>query len=246
MTAPVAYFKVLVCILLGASPAFAGHLGSTDLNPRQTTPGLQLELGELPASTAFSSKAYRLRASGYPRDLVFSVFAKNFVGSFDEVASGFHVDNAGNMILSRTTKTQRLEDMVFGPGPYPRGAAWEVAVASVDRSIAAFARVIPYPIIARGGTCVISLELLSHRGDRFLVTGHGFVPGDDVITESRYDGRVEQKRKRISVDGMLPLHVIAHAAIGLDRSARYSVKSPSCELAVDYEWGEPALIRRSK
>jgi hypothetical protein len=67
---------------------------------------------------------------------------------------------------------------------------------SADRTVRAFAQVIPYPITARAGPCTIALELVSHRGERFVVSGAGFTPGDDVITESRYAGRVMQKQLR--------------------------------------------------
>jgi hypothetical protein len=119
-----------------------------------------------------------------------------------------------------------------------------VALASVDRTLTAFAKVIPHPIIARDGVCTVSLELASRRGDRFVASGTGFEPGDEVITESRYSGRIIQKRWRISLEGLLPSDVILHAASDADHSARYAVKGRSCNVAVEYDWGKPALSRR--
>ena len=130
------------------------------------------------------------------------------------------------------------------PGPYPRGAAWEVALVSADRAFRAFAKVIPYPITARDGPCTVSLELVSHRGERFVASGAGFAPGTDVLTELRYAGRVIQKQRQISPEGLLPPDILSHGASSLDHSARYAVKGPTCEVVVGYEWGEPALSRR--
>jgi hypothetical protein len=222
----------------------AGHPGSFDLNPRQATPGLRLELHETASGRDHASKRYKLLATDYPIGVVFSVYTKDFSDSFAEVATGFRVDASGNLISNNSARPQRLQDLEFSPGPYPRGAAWDVAIASADRSIMAFDRIIPYPLLVQNGTCLISLELLTKRGDRFLVTGTGFSPGDEVLTEAKFDGRVEQRRRRISVDGLLPRHIISHAAIGTSRTASYTVKGRSCEVAVDYDWGEPALIRR--
>jgi hypothetical protein len=87
------------------------------------------------------------------------------------------------------------------------------------------------------------LELVSHRGQRFLASGSGFVPGDDVVVESRYAGRVQRSQRRVSVEGLLPPDVVSHAAAGSDRSARYSVKGRSCHVTIEYEWGEQAFQR---
>ena len=45
-------------------------------------------------------------------------------------------------------------------------------------------------------------------------------------------------------EGSLPPQVFLHASVNTDRRARYSVKGRSCEVAVDYDWGEAALVRR--
>lgn len=238
--------RVLFLFFLLVTTVFAGHPGSVDLNPRQATPGIRVDINEISPTGAHSitTKKYRLHVTGFPRDVVFSVFTKDFADSFVELATGFRVDEFGRILSAGTGQARRLDDIVFGPGVYPQGAVWEVAVVSLDRTITAFARVVPYPMVARDGPCLLSLELLTNRGDRFLVTGSGFTPENDVIAELRYDGRVEHKRRRVSSDGLLPRHVISHAAIGSNRSARYTVKGHSCELAIDYEWGEPALRRR--
>jgi hypothetical protein len=217
------------------------------LDARRALPGsIRLELIEVPSGSALNGVSYRLQAFGVPQQIHFGLFTKDFSHSFHEIASGFHVDDFGNLasIDSTVNRRQRLDEMVLAPGPYPMGAAWEVALVSTDRTIRAFAKAIPRPVTARDGTCTVSLELVSQRGDRFIVSGGGFFPGDEVITESRYSGRVIQKRQQISADGILPSVTISHGSRGTDRSARYMVKGQSCEVVLDYQWGEPALIRR--
>lgn len=253
------YMWLVALLLLGASQAVAHEL--TLLDNRRPTPGLRLELTELPATTAPASATvkYRLRAFGLPHDVVFSVWARDFGHSFHEVATGFQMDASGVMVSNkldgahciqcwwhRLVKGQprRLDEMAFDPGPnYPRGAVWEVALASVDRTLMAFAKVIPYPITAQDGACTVSLELAARRGDRFIASGAGFDPGEEVITESRYAERIIQKRWRISSEGLLPPDIILHGASGTNHSARYAVKGRSCNVVVEYEWGKPALNR---
>jgi hypothetical protein len=217
------------------------------LDARRAVPnGVRIELTELPSVPAESNVRYRLQATGLPRGVIFGVFTKDFSHSFHEVASGFQLDEAGKVVSidSKVNRRQRLDEVVLDPGPYPKGAAWEVALVSADRAIRAFAKAFPHPINARDRTCILSLELVSQRGDHFIASGNGFMPGEEVTTESRYSGRVIQNHLRISTDGLLPPNSISHGAAGADRSARYAVTGGSCEVFVDYHWGEPALIRR--
>jgi hypothetical protein len=99
-------------------------------------------------------------------------------------------------------------------------------------------------MVARDGPCTLTLELVSHRGERFLASGAGFAPGEDAVVESVYAGRVSRRQRRVSADGRLAPEVLTHVALSADHSARYSVKGRSCEVALEYEWGGPALRGR--
>ena len=234
----------LAVVLLACVASAAAH-EPVLLDPNQATPGVRIQL--VPATRASNpdtAPGYRIVATGFPPGITFSVWTKHFSHAFHEAASGFHVDAAGRLVSPEPgafNGQHYLDDMVFQPEAYPRGANWQVAVASSDLTIAGFATVIPRPITASDGPCVVLLELVSHRGERFLASGIGFTPGDDVIVESRYAGRVSRKQRRASAVGVLPPDVIWHASSGDDRTARYSVKGRYCEVKLDYVWGEPAL-----
>ena len=229
-------------VVLCAAPVGAGH--DADIDARRATPGLRLELIELRPTTTQTTKRFRLHAIDYPRGVDFRVFVKNFGHPFEEVVSGLQVNEVGKLVSSGLFQSQGLDEMVFDPGPYPRGAAWQVALASANLTLLALAKTIPYPIVARDGSCTVQLELVSYRGSHFVATGAGFTPGDDVISELMHSGQVIEKRQRISSEGILPPNVLAHQPIRADRNARYTVKARSCKVALDYEWGEPALVRR--
>jgi hypothetical protein len=238
----------LILFVLVAASSTSAHEEDT-LDPHNATPGLQLEITKLPHTSSSAGPRYSVHAVGFPPGVVLDVWAQDFGHLFHLVASGFVVNEAGNLISKKTSRPGRQyqsNPITFGPGPYPRGAAWQVALVSVDRALAlkAFAAVIPYPIIGRDGPCKVQLELVSYGGDHFVATGAGFTPGDEVTTESRYLGHVMEKRQRISSEGLLLPDVLSYEAIGADRSARYTVKGRSCEVAVKYNWGKPALNRR--
>jgi hypothetical protein len=217
------------------------------LDPLRATPGLRLELVEVSqaATPVSTSRRYRLVATGVPAGVTFGVWTRDFTHGFHEVLSGFRMDGAGTLVSIQDGDgwPRSLNEIVLDPGPYFRGAIWEVALVSEDRAITAFTRAIPRPIVAQDGGCVVTLELVSHRGQRFLASGKGFAPGDDVVIESRWAGRVQHKQVRVSAEGRLPPDVITHVAPGSDRSARYSIKGRACHVTIEYEWGEGAFQR---
>jgi hypothetical protein len=236
-------FGLIFTVLLIAAPVFAHD--EEILDSHNATQGVRLELSESPRTKTSAAVTYQLRVTGVPREIIFNLWTQDFGALFHMVASGLRVDESGNVVSSRPMKAgQPPLPLAVRPGPYPQGAAWSVALVSVDRTVRAFAAVIPRPIVSRSGTCTVQLELVSYRGDRFVATGAGFPPGDEVTIESRYAGRVIEKRQTISSDGRLPLEVIAHETIGPDHKARYVVKCQSCAVAIDYAWGARALSRR--
>lgn len=231
-------------LFLCAAPASAHD--AFLLDARRATPGPRLELVELPAAPGSSAKRYRLQVGpGLPRGVVFGVFTRPFDHGYHELESGFQLDETGALAVPGAGGARkRLDDLVLGPGPYPLGAAWEAALVSSDRAVRIFAKVIPHPLTATAGSCKLSLELASHLGDRFTASGSGFPPGEEAATEQRYSGRSIQKRNRVSAEGLLTPELLTHRDLGADRSARYTVRARTCEVSIDYDWGEPALTRR--
>jgi hypothetical protein len=231
------------------SLALAGHAIAHEpilLDSRHATPGLQLRLVELPSGPAEPGR-YRLEPSALPPGARFSVWTKDFGHTFHEVVSDLVVDPSGTLVAATADaagRRQRVDEMALAPGPYPPGAIWEVALVSADRTLLAFAKVIPRPIHAEDGACAVSLQLVSHRGERFLTSGEGFVPGDDVLIESRVAGRLTRKRQRVGPDGRLRSDVLSHVDVGGDRTARYAVTGQRCAVAIEYVWGNRALERQ--
>lgn len=235
----------MAAFLLLWSAAVAARHSSGIIDPRRATPGIRIELVELRPGANPGAKTYRLRTEGVPRDVTFEVWTKDFGQQFTQAFSGFRMDEAGGLVsVDDSGRSRRIEDIVLDPGPYSKGAVWMVALASDDHQLFAFAKVIPHPIFARDGACTVSLELISLHGNRFVATGEGFAPGEDVDIEMRSSGRVIQKKQRISPDGLLPPDVVSHGAISTDFGARYTVKARSCGPVVEYEWGDAALVRQ--
>jgi hypothetical protein len=239
--------SIVAFFLLNTSLVFAHE--AVPFDTRRATPGLTLELIEIPSTVSGHSPTvrYRVRASGLPRDLVFGIWARDFGHSFHEVATGLRLVESKGLVSGGSNgpgRQQGWDELIIEPGPYPHGAVWEVALASTDLTLTAFSKVIPYPLRGQDGPCTVSLELASRRGERFVASGSGFVPGETIVTDLRYAGQTIQKTVRASPGGSLPTNVISHGGSSNDSRARYSAKGRRCEVTVDYEWGEPALSRR--
>jgi len=237
-----AWRLALAALALAWSAATYSRHSNAVLDPKRATPGVSLDLVEVPRDAAGEAAKYRLRVTGLPAGAAFGIWTKSFGRDFEEVFSGLRLDASGvPAVADRRGGAQRLEDVELDPGPYPRGAAWWVAIASEDHKIAAFARVVPHPIVAHDGPCSVSLELISLHGNRFIAIASGFAPGEDVGVESRVSGTVGRKRERVNADGTLPLDVLEHGTVAADTIARYSIKAGACAPALEYRWGESAL-----
>ena len=236
-----AWRSALAVLMLAWTASAQARHSNAVLDPRRATPGVTLEVLELPRTGPGNPVKYRLRVSGLPSDQSFGVWTRNFGREFREVVSGLRPDASGVLAVTDNRGVfRRLSEIEFDPGPYPRGAAWWVAIASDDHKVAAFARVVPYPIAMRDGSCSLSLELISLHGNRFVATGAGFMPGEEVAIESHASGSIMRKRERIDADGRLPPDVVMHGDAA-NTPARYVVKARSCAPGVQYHWGEPAL-----
>src|SRR5437867_3106433 len=210
--------------MLGIAPANAHD--PIRFDTRRATPGASIELIEVAPATGEAPVKYRLRVSGLPPGQVYGVWTNEFGHGFHEQASGFRLDESGTLVSSELDvagRPRRLDQMTFEPGPLPRGAGWQVAIVSSDRRVTAFAKAIPRPIAATHGPCTVSLELASRRGDRFIASGSGFMPGEDVTSELTYAGRTGRKTHRVSPEGRFLSDFIVHGGRGGDQRAPYSV-----------------------
>ncbi len=229
------------CVLLVAGRA--GAHNPSLLDPSRPNHDIKLALVEVERADPKSPR-YRLVAEGVPRGVTFNLWTREFADGYHELESGFRVDDTGKLAARSGEGVRYLDQIVFEPGPYFRGALWEIFLATEDRRIAASARVIPLPMVARDGRCALTLELVSHRGQRFLATTTGFVPGADALVELTYGGRVHQTRRRVTADGQLPPDLVSLASVTPgDYRARYSVTAGTCGVALEYGWGKAAFER---
>src|SRR5262245_6297940 len=110
----------LVVALCGNVSLSAAH-EPVLLDPNRATPGIRLELIEIPSTEtgAGQTPGYRVAATGLPTGLVVNIWARPFGHGFHEVASGFQVDEAGRLVAVRSDKDppRSLDQIVLRPEP---------------------------------------------------------------------------------------------------------------------------------
>ena len=211
---PGAPLAVALLLVLGAPPPVRRPAWRVLLDARRATPGIQLELVEIPAGAGLERAPISAPCDRHParRDIrrLDEGVRRLLPAGLDGISPGrdWSVGRPRREWAAAAARPDELE-----PGPYPRGAAWEVGLVSDDGTVTSFARVIPRPIAAQDGACAVSLELVSRRGDRFIASGSGFAPGEEVTVESEDSGRIVQKRQRVDGDGRLAPDVVAHRRV---------------------------------
>ena len=122
---------VSVCLCIAIVTRATAHEPAV-LHPHRATPGVRLELVEAAptAPSALASPSYRLVATGLPDGVIFNVWTRDYGHSFHEAASEFRKDETGRFVADRQRNrpAQYLDELILEPGPYPRGAIWEVAL----------------------------------------------------------------------------------------------------------------------
>src|SRR5262245_51701821 len=85
-------------LLLGLPTSAAARHGAVLIDGRRATPGVRLELVEVPAVASRGPLRYELHASGVPANVVFSIWTKEFGGAFQETLRRFRLDGTGTLV----------------------------------------------------------------------------------------------------------------------------------------------------
>jgi hypothetical protein len=212
--------------------------------PRNATPGVQLTLQELRRWTKGPKQGvdYGLVVSGLPKDKVFKLWHKNLGREPEFTSLTVYLNSSGEVVFEGSDRKRgMLKQVRLSVVDFAKGEPLEYALISTDQTVRAFTRVVLFPIEAKDGECLLSVELASREGDLFLVIGQGFESEGEVTTESRSDGEVLKGKQPLSHDGKFAN--IASPAVKGKRSgkASFTAFGKGCNPTVDYEWGPPAL-----
>lgn len=183
--------------------------------------------------------SYRIRASGFPQGIPLTLWKKRLGRLPEVVRSDVFIDESGTVVQPHHE---------FGPfametgGVFVKGEPYEVTLISADQKLRAFAKIIPFPNEASDGRCLLTLELLSTKGEAVAILGQGFEANEEIVTVSEYTqdktDRVETRFKT-PPDGKFVIIESPPVMAKQSGAASFTAIGKSCKLTVSYEWGVP-------
>ena len=182
--------------------------------------------------------SYDLIASGMPRNKVYQLWAMGLSNQVPTLGGDYVVETSGRLVSNETREP--LGDVILRA--FSRGEPYRMALIAADKTIAVFAKVIPFPIEAESSSgCRLIVELVGSDGQIFSVKGKGFVPGEEVSFESQSLEEELKLVRRASIKGTFDF-IYAPAVIGYE-SGRCKVKATGerCQVVVEFDWGSAAI-----
>jgi hypothetical protein len=235
-----------VSITLACATAPNGRAGSAGAEAEESflefeqnhpgTPGASLSfirVGEKMSHEGKPGVELNIQAVGLPLDRVYFLWQGNGVDAPSRLPHEVKIGKGGYLVPSDGWEPLSLLLHTFA-----RGECQDYVLMSSDGTIAAYGRVIPYPIEAKDGEHHVWVEMLTEY--TFAVHGEGFEPGEPLRTTTSIDGDVSTSDSVYSGKGFVAFLALRGHAKGYGR-VTYTVEGRACRLSVSFDWGPPAL-----
>ena len=197
----------------------------------ETTPGVQLALEEVAREGESTTKvSFKIMASGFPTDKTYQLFSY----SLSQYNEGLKPVSLGEF------PPEALPRMAIQK--YTEGEWLQVALISSDLTIAAFAEAIPFPIEAKSGSCRIWLKLISSVGIQFTVHGEGYEAGEPVTAVWHIEEAAIKETWEADSAGSFQKALMHGLRVTEGGLATFSAIGESCDLLLEYEWGQRAMM----
>jgi hypothetical protein len=129
----------------------------------------------------------------------------------------------------------------FNVGNYVLGEALDLAIFTSDGKKHAQARVIPFPIEAKGsGDCRASAQAVMTEGREFAILAQGFAPGEELRFQSTYKDKTTEKTLKASPDGSI--HEIVRFKAKDKGTATHTIIGKAGAVSLTHAVGKDALV----
>lgn len=211
--------RTIASLLLTTCIFLIGSARAISWEPVRPTPGAQIKLEKT------SGPFFVMRASGFPADKKYVLMMKYLDGKIGAVP----IDDIQALIGGKFS---------FVYSNVYRGEPIEYAVISIDETVRAYTRIIPFPLEAKSNKgCQLAMSLVSPDLTNFAINAEGFGKGEVVQTTSRSGQETLVSKITASDDGGFVV-IIAPGVVGqTGGEATFEATSPSCTLQIKYDWG---------
>jgi hypothetical protein len=207
----------------------------------RAAPGMSLEFHQSDKTVY----RYALVTTGLPEDKTYRLWQQQFTTRQPSLmASDLSIkivdsDKKIGFVAGRTNESPVLLDATG----YVKGEVLKVALVSEDKTVAAHAKIIPFPIESIEGPYRIWVELGMADGNGFTIYGEGFEEGEELVAVSTSEEEVIQSRIKAGAAGRFMAMVFPAVTGKESGSATYAVRGKSGEVKVDFQWGSAALAK---
>lgn len=193
---------------------------------------------------------YKLKAEGFPRDRLYSLWTERTVGGIPENRKAFErlrveADETVTTAYGTDLEFVLVRDRERRSGPdvltdVPEGQSLVLTLVSDDRAIESWLRVTPFPVESVGdGGCRIAIEPQA-AADRVLATIHGggFQAGEKVEIRIVSRGSSAVISERATAKGGFRATAYPEGPADRRGTATVTASGAKCSVATHFHWGE--------
>ena len=244
---------------LAALPSLAAAQAAADSacgwNARCSAPGATLSVVEV-ARAAKGGRGtevtYRVSARGLPAGPAYTLWMRRVDGAAQWIVAGYAADPSGGLRCADRAAFAELakqagngwcpiplDSITFGLNSMVPGESVDFALRAHDGSAGAYTRVVPHPVQSSADGCTLSMVVTDPAFKSVLVSGSGFVPGEQVRTVSTSGKESVDGSATVGADGSLTPAIVMPAVKGSGRGgeAAYEVIGSKCTVRLPYSWG---------
>lgn len=232
-----------------------GPPDSASWEPRHSTPGVTLRMVEAGRRKQGGSTlvGYGFEAEGVPEGRVFRLLMWSSGTQVQTLLDGLTATRSGHLVCTDPTlpehafwrcEAQKLEDLRIGVFKQVRGEATRTALVSRDGSVRAFARAVPFPLVATDGACRLELESLHPDYGTFIAWGAGFPPGERARLELGVGRQTSEFVPEADARGRFHVRLSPRRPGKKGGEATVRATAPGCQPELEFDWGDRAARQR--
>jgi hypothetical protein len=211
--------------------------------PKMNSPGVSIKLKENSREklNGQTSVTYRLFASGFPKNLSFTIFTTGFDLRPVPAVQGVTLDDSGDAVCSGKPgmcSGDKPGDPIDIKLVAAKGQPVRLALISSDGQLKAFTGIILFPITGSDRGCSIEAIRLTQNAEAVLLEGTGFAPSSDAHIRSSSEGESQETVVKADENGGIEQIQLPYVSGKANGITTVNVTSRKCNPSLSYNWGK--------